>query len=274
VEAEEGTLSPRVENAAGRHMPANPWHAASPVPTGEFAGSEELLRCLVKDLSDQDSEVRASALSRLTFFATDAKKVRLTIIRALNDVSEEVRRAAQACLFTMYPQVHALTDLPGLLNNNRPEVRLAGIRAVVRLLPEIQEAIAARAPGWDFFAELTAHPTSENPASPTPPHEGSPASSEKPGSATEGPMEQARNPGGKRGAARPTQGKRGETPAALASPRVHLIRIPDAEARQRAIVVFGEVRFPYCGFTDYRMLVSNEHLDVLSREKIPFEVMS
>lgn len=60
----------------------------------------------------------------------------------------------------------------------------------------------------------------------------------------------------------------------LASPHVHLIRIADAEARKRAITVLGEAHEPYCGFTDYRLLVTNEHLAVLRTQAIPFEILS
>ncbi len=60
----------------------------------------------------------------------------------------------------------------------------------------------------------------------------------------------------------------------LVHPHVHLIRIPEKEARKRAMVALGEVRIPYCGFTDFQMLVTNEHIEVLRREKIPFEVVS
>lgn len=56
--------------------------------------------------------------------------------------------------------------------------------------------------------------------------------------------------------------------------RAHLIRIPDTEARRRAIMVLGQVKGHYCGFTDFRMLVTNEHLQVLNREAIPYEVLS
>lgn len=66
----------------------------------------------------------------------------------------------------------------------------------------------------------------------------------------------------------------GEREVPLATLHVHLIRIADTEARQRAITVLGEVRQPYCGFTDYRLLVTNEHLEILRREAIPFEVVA
>jgi hypothetical protein len=54
----------------------------------------------------------------------------------------------------------------------------------------------------------------------------------------------------------------------------HLIRIADQESRRRAITALGKAREPYCGFTDYRLLVTDEHLEVLRREAIPFEVLS
>jgi len=63
--------------------------------------------------------------------------------------------------------------------------------------------------------------------------------------------------------------KKQEPEATPPSSRAHLIRIADTPARLRAIMVLGEVRVPYCGFTDYQMLVTNEHLDALRREAIP-----
>lgn len=56
--------------------------------------------------------------------------------------------------------------------------------------------------------------------------------------------------------------------------RAHLIRIADTAARRRAVMVLGEGRQPYCGFTDHRLLVTNEHLEILRREAIPFERLS
>ena len=56
-------------------------------------------------------------------------------------------------------------------------------------------------------------------------------------------------------------------------PRAHLIRIPETEAMQQAIMVLGEVLRPYCGFTDHRLLVTNDHIEALKREGIPFELL-
>lgn len=58
------------------------------------------------------------------------------------------------------------------------------------------------------------------------------------------------------------------------APHAYLIRIADQEARRRAIMALGEVRVPYCGFTDFRFLVTDEHLDILKSEAIPFELES
>ena len=81
-------------------------------------------------------------------------------------------------------------------------------------------------------------------------------------------MEDAKKPQKQVAARRETRD--GESGAAHA----HLIRIADPEARRRAIMALGEVRQPYCGFTYYRLLVTNEHIDVLRREAIPFELVS
>lgn len=86
-------------------------------------------------------------------------------------------------------------------------------------------------------------------------------------------MAQAKKPTRKAAAAVGGTGS-AEPDGTLTRPHAHLIRIADTEARQRAIVALGEVRQPYCGFTDFRLLVTNEHLEVLRREAIPFEVLS
>jgi hypothetical protein len=57
-------------------------------------------------------------------------------------------------------------------------------------------------------------------------------------------------------------------------PHGFLIRIADTEARRRAIMALGWVREPYCGFTDFRFLVTNAHIEALEKEAIPFELLS
>jgi hypothetical protein len=86
-------------------------------------------------------------------------------------------------------------------------------------------------------------------------------------------MEQRKKPG-RGAAAKDGEAARGGNEKEPVTPHAHLIRIADSAARQRAIVLLGEAREPYCGFTDYRLLVTNEHLEVLKREAIPFEVLS
>jgi hypothetical protein len=83
-------------------------------------------------------------------------------------------------------------------------------------------------------------------------------------------MEEAKKPKGPAVARRETKGGA----SGAVSLHAQLIRIADPEARKRAIMALGEARQPYCGFTDFRMLVTNEHLELLRREGIPFEVMS
>src|SRR5262249_46353448 len=56
--------------------------------------------------------------------------------------------------------------------------------------------------------------------------------------------------------------------------RAHLIRLADTTARRRAIVVLGDVPKPYCGFADHCFLLTNDHVEVLKREGIPFEVVA
>jgi hypothetical protein len=53
--------------------------------------------------------------------------------------------------------------------------------------------------------------------------------------------------------------------------RLHLIHIPDREARLRAIHVFLDVPAQRVRLPGNRMLVTSEHIKTLERENIPFE---
>jgi hypothetical protein len=87
----------------------------------------------------------------------------------------------------------------------------------------------------------------------------------------ENSMDSARKPKGNR--TRASKTARDVVPL-LANAHAHLIRIPAREAMKRAVMVLGEIRTPYCGFTDSRLLVVTEHVDLLRKEKIPFEELS
>jgi len=83
-------------------------------------------------------------------------------------------------------------------------------------------------------------------------------------------MERGKKPNNKRTASQRPRRDNGTA----ATFHAHLIRIPDTEAMRRAVMVLGEVRVPYCGFADSRLLIANEHLEALPREEIPFEMLS
>ncbi|MCI0461627.1 MAG: hypothetical protein L0Z62_32150 [Gemmataceae bacterium] len=51
----------------------------------------------------------------------------------------------------------------------------------------------------------------------------------------------------------------------------YLIRLPNEDAHERAIMAFLKVRQPTQVFTDRRMLVTAEHIELLRQEGIPFE---
>jgi len=57
-------------------------------------------------------------------------------------------------------------------------------------------------------------------------------------------------------------------------PFAYLIRLPNDQAHERAIMAWLEVREPRQVFTDRRMLVTNEHVGVLKKRRIPFECLS
>ena len=71
-----------------------------------------------------------------------------------------------------------------------------------------------------------------------------------------------------------TARRRQKTREMLEAPQGFLIRISEEEDMKRAIVVLGEVRRPYCGFTDHQLLITPEHLDILQKNEIPFEMLS
>jgi hypothetical protein len=75
-------------------------------------------------------------------------------------------------------------------------------------------------------------------------------------------------------ASRSGKDKRDKLEEALGFPHAHLIRIPSKEAMNRAVVALGEVRVPYCGFSESRLLVATEHVAALRKEGIPFEQLS
>jgi hypothetical protein len=62
--------------------------------------------------------------------------------------------------------------------------------------------------------------------------------------------------------------------ATLTNPHAHLIRIPDREARKRAIMALGDSGETHCGFTDFQFLITTRQLELLKREAIPFELLS
>jgi hypothetical protein len=77
----------------------------------------------------------------------------------------------------------------------------------------------------------------------------------------------------KRARAQTAEPKRPNGQADTFAPHAHLIHIPDRAARLRANLVLGRVQVPHCCFSDNRYLVTNEHLDALRREAIPFELV-
>jgi len=74
--------------------------------------------------------------------------------------------------------------------------------------------------------------------------------------------------------ARPKGNNRGKGLPPPEGKRCALIRIPDMEARGRAARALGEVPRPFSGFPDFQYLVTGEHLEVLRRERIPFELLA
>jgi hypothetical protein len=52
---------------------------------------------------------------------------------------------------------------------------------------------------------------------------------------------------------------------------IHLIRIPDKDARKRAIKAFLDIRDTWVSFPGNLLGVSSDHLEALKKSQIPFE---
>jgi len=71
----------------------------------------------------------------------------------LADDDEAIRYRAYQRVTRLYPNLpHSLADAFASIDRQK---RLAGIREIVRLLPELKAAIAARSPGWEALVGLT-----------------------------------------------------------------------------------------------------------------------
>jgi hypothetical protein len=75
---------------------------------------------------------------------------------------------------------------------------------------------------------------------------------------------------GENGAARRTRASKDT----LENPHAFYIRIPDREARKRAMWAWLEVREVYHCFPNDEFFVGREHMEVLKKEGIPFEALS
>jgi hypothetical protein len=60
----------------------------------------------------------------------------------------------------------------------------------------------------------------------------------------------------------------------LQMPRAYLIRIAKRQDRERAIVAFMHVPSARCRFSDYRYLVTREHIMALQKAGIAFDYMT
>lgn len=55
---------------------------------------------------------------------------------------------------------------------------------------------------------------------------------------------------------------------------IHIIHIPDREARKRAFKAFLDIRETWVRFPGNRLGVTNEHVRALEKENIPFDYAS
>src|SRR5262249_9332563 len=152
-----------------------------------------------RDLANKEESTRSNAILQIRGLGSKAKPACLSLITCLADDAESVRFQAYQLLCEWYPAVAEVKKL----SSDDTEGRLAAIREVITLLPEVQAAIAAHKPGSQALVQLASLSRKED------------------------PMEKTKK-------TKPTQTQRGATN--LAAPHAHLIRLPEAEARKRAII--------------------------------------
>jgi hypothetical protein len=226
------------------------------------------LKALLKDLKSRSDDTRAATLARLSFRPESAKAVLLPVVAALDDDAEQVREAAEACLGATYPDVPLPPRILASLRSGQREERLAGICEVVRILPDVEEAIIARRPGWRAVRDLTAHSPRGHPLFPSGSRGAPSAEGKALGAATEGTMERRKE---KRAVDRIADGQRGGVGAKLNGRYPYLIRIPREADQERALLSFRGVHDAVHSAGEDEFLVTGEHLKALRRAGVPFE---
>ncbi|HEV3256323.1 MAG TPA: hypothetical protein VG013_05530, partial [Gemmataceae bacterium] len=143
----------------------------SPKPGEERrkASAEELAAMVVK--RSETSDNRRNALLAV-IDSGEGKRCLPMIVAVLDDADEYNRYLAYQLLTEYYPDLPS--RVPSLLNLGSvddPKDRLAVIRDVVRILPDVGAALAAQAPGWQALQRLTKQGTAEETGDPPMPPE-------------------------------------------------------------------------------------------------------
>src|SRR5262249_21998261 len=92
---------------------------------GQIRGDREALKRLGDGLRAEDSDLRAAAVSQLTWFGKSAKELAPAVREALKDRSPAVRQTAANILGTIDGGPEALAALTEALRDREPGVRMA-----------------------------------------------------------------------------------------------------------------------------------------------------
>jgi hypothetical protein len=106
---------------------------------------------LVRNLAHEEESTRIHAIGQLKDLGSVAKSACLAVIACLADDAESVRYRACQLLSDWYP---GIADIKGL-SSEQEQVRLAAMREVITLLPDVQAAIASHHVGWQALGRLT-----------------------------------------------------------------------------------------------------------------------
>jgi hypothetical protein len=129
------------------------WSEAKAELFAEMAGakSSAALVELMEYLDDKDPEAREVAVGKLAFYGAEGIAA---LVFALNDESASVRATARLAFLSILPHDSLPSSLLQTLDAARAEDRLEGIREIVRVVPEVRNAIEAHSVGWDMLARL------------------------------------------------------------------------------------------------------------------------
>lgn len=271
AEMERKTSAPSLKECTweDRNLTGIP-HASSKRKSHEQ--SIETFEELGRKLEDADPEIREYARAKFALYGGERL---LALVNSLDSELPKERSAARDEFFGIFTSLPFSPNLRKTLESEQRETRLEAIREIAMVLRPVRDAIDAHVPGWEILARLTREQGKRDNPDPHMVEDEILRLGDQSEPITEDRLMEA----AKKLATTPAKQTiaaetRSVAKATLTTPRVHLIRIPNDEAMNRAVMTLGDVRVPYCGFADSRLLVADEHIDALRRDEIPFVQLS